>query len=125
MSIQVKREKKIKKSVGPGEYDVLRAEKLLRTSSPTTKISKTKRPSTMAAKEHSYGVGPGQYDTSKSKKFGVDTKKMTIGRKYPEKANKMGNVGPGYYEPNLAEKIIKSKISAVRFDKSPIRPGLF
>ena len=124
ITIQPKREKKIKKSVGPGEYDVERAEKLLRTSSPIANISKTRRPSGFATKEHSYGVGPGQYDSEKHKKFGADTKPMTIGKKN-EKPKKMGNVGPGYYEPNLAEKIIKQKITAVKFDKSPMRPSLF
>ena len=46
-----KRPQKIRKSVGPGEYEVEKAINIVRNSSQTFKIAKNARPSTLVSKE--------------------------------------------------------------------------
>ena len=66
-------------------------------------------------------VAPGQYDDGK--RFNSNVKSFTIGEKRATRASE--GMGPGAYDPDLADSQTKPKMPNVNMGTSPSRPHSF
>ena len=66
-------------------------------------------------------VAPGQYDDGM--RFNSNVKSFKIGEKRLEKPRE--GMGPGAYEPELAENLTKTRTVNIDMGKSPSRPTSF
>lgn len=123
-TIGEKRETKIGGGVGPGTYDVDRAQTVTKTKTTTTinMASSPGRPSSFARKTD-VDVAPGQYD-DRNYQFGSNSKGFTIGEKRETKID--GGVGPGTYDVDRAQNVTKTRTTTtIDMSSSPGRPNTF
>ena len=78
------------------------------------------RPGTFA-KTGDVDVAPGQYDDGK--RFNSDVKGFKIAEKRPER--RVETMGPGAYDPDLADRHTKPKMPNITMGGSPSRPQSF
>ena len=113
-----KREERRVETMGPGAYSPERADGMTKSKIPNINLgSSPSRPGTFA-KGGDVNVAPGQYDHGG--KFGDNAKSFRIGEKRPERPSE--GVGPGAYEPELADALTKSKSPNINLGSSPGRP---
>ena len=86
-----------------------------RAKSPSAIINKASQRETFAIKE--IAVGPGQYDDGI--RFNSNVKSFTIGEKRAEKV--VESMGPGTYNPDVADGVTKPKVPNVNMGSSPSR----
>lgn len=123
-TIGEKRETRVTDSMGPGSYNPEKGEAMTKTKTTTTinMGSSPSRPSTFA-KSNGYDVAPGQYE-DRSYQFGNNAKGFTIGEKRETRVT--DSIGPGSYNPELAESMTKTKTTTtINMASSPGRPSTF
>ena len=113
-----KRETRTVETMGPGAYDPDLADKHTKQNIPNINLgSSPSRPGTFA-KSGDLDVAPGQYDDGI--RFNSNVKGFKIAEKRPERASE--TIGPGAYDPDLADKHTKPKMPNITMGGSPSRP---
>lgn len=116
-----KRETKIKKTAGPGEYSPERAERQTKCKAPNIDLGKSPARPSSFAQGGDVNVAPGQYDDGK--RFNSDVKGFRIGEKREKRIEQ--SAGPGAYSPERADGQTKNKMPNIDLGKSPARPQSF
>ena len=114
-----KREDRVEKTAGPGEYSPEKADNITKQKIPNINMgSQQARPNTLV-KDQELDVAPGQYDDG----IGFNSNKgFRIGEKREDRVER--TAGPGEYSPEKADRITKQKIADVNLGSSPARPGM-
>ena len=103
-------------NVGPGQYNPDVADSVTKQRAPNVNLgSSPARP----IPRNDVDVAPGQYDYGKG--FGGDSPSFKIGEKRPDPAP-YNNVGPGQYNPDVADSLTKQKSPNINLGASPARP---
>ena len=119
-TIGEKRVFKTVETMGPGAYDIDRADNITRVRA--TNINMSASPSRGAyIQKGNDNTAPGQYDDGRT--FGHDTKTFTIGEKRIEKVRET-TAGPGAYSPERADGITRVKTTNITMGTSPSRAEL-
>ena len=119
-TIGEKRFEKTVETIGPGAYDVDRADNITRVRA--TNINMGSSPSRGAyIPKGNDNTAPGQYDDGRT--FGDDTKTFTIGEKRIEKVRET-TMGPGAYSPERADGVTRIKTTNITMGTSPGRAEL-
>lgn len=104
------------KSIGPGDYDVERAEEALKVRNPAAKLDSGKERPNNFAKPVDNRAEPGSYAVEF--KFGENAKGFRI-TKSPEPKPQTNIIGPGDYDIDKALAHTKARIIEVKIDPLP------
>ena len=119
MTIGEKREARVEKTAGPGQYDPDRADAITKHKIPNINMgSSPSRPKSFA-KGDDVDVAPGQYDDGQ--RWNSNVKSMTIGEKRAETRT----VDNRDYDHERADAVTKSKIPNINMGSEPSRPVSF
>ena len=115
------RPERIVQSMGPGEYDPDRADGQIKPKMPNINMGSTPSRPASFAKGGDVNVAPGQYDDGV--RFNSGVKGFKIAEKREPRT--VETMGPGAYDPEGADGLIKPKMPNINLGSSPSRPASF